>query len=34
MLDKIRGEVEDAGHQQHVCRQRVVTQCDAATEVL
>ena len=27
MLDKIRGGVENAGHQQHVRRQRVLTQC-------
>ena len=27
MLEKIRGGVENAGHQQHVCRQRVSTQC-------
>src|SRR6516162_3072956 len=27
MLDKIRGGVENAGHEQHVCRQRVSTQC-------
>src|SRR5215831_10557341 len=27
MLDKIRGRVENAGHQQHVRRQRVLTQC-------
>jgi aerobic carbon-monoxide dehydrogenase large subunit len=27
MLDKIRGGVENAGHQQHVRRQRVITQC-------
>ena len=27
MLDKIRGGVENAGHQQHVWRQRVIAQC-------